>query len=238
MTSPGWPLVHLAAQLLERDDREAVLGDLAEERESSWRGLFDVLGLFFRREARVWQDSRPWIAGLGLALPCGYLLTLVSVSVSCNYQRIINHKVLTGHTPTAHEGYFLFFCHIFLLIAWSWVGGYVVGSMSRRTLWCSASLTILAGAYCLATFCMDAVLPKICYFLFVLPAIVGACQGIRQVRVTPNAATLLALTITILMFTASSNSALWIPNWALIWPAWYLAAATKRPVAIPVHGSL
>jgi hypothetical protein len=57
---------------------------------------------------------------------------------------------------------------------------------------------MLACAYCLAAFCMDAVVPKICYFLFILPAILGACQGMRQVRITQNAAALLALTMTTL----------------------------------------
>jgi hypothetical protein len=234
MNSAGWPLVQLAAQLLEPDEREAVLGDLAEEKESTWRGLLDIVGLFFRREAQLQNDPKPWLVGFGLALPCVYLLMIVSVSVSCTYQRLFNHRVFTGHFPTGHEGYFLFFCHIFLLIAWSWVGGYVVGSMSRRTLWWSAILSMLACAYCLATFCLDGV-PRTCNLLFVLPAILGAYQGMRHLRITQNAAALLALTMAIVMIAAWTSSALWIFNWALLCPSWYLVATAHKPLAAAIH---
>jgi hypothetical protein len=39
MTSTGWSFVEAAARLLARDEREAVLGDLAEADESAWQGL-------------------------------------------------------------------------------------------------------------------------------------------------------------------------------------------------------
>jgi hypothetical protein len=66
----------------------------------------------------------------------------VSVSVTCTYQRLVNHKVYAGNWPTGHEGFPLLLCHIFLLIAWSWSAGYIVGSVSRRTLWASAALSV------------------------------------------------------------------------------------------------
>ncbi len=59
MTRVDWSLVQIAAQLLERDEREAVLGDLVETGESAWQGLLDVLGLVIRREATVWKTWRP-----------------------------------------------------------------------------------------------------------------------------------------------------------------------------------
>ena len=37
MTALGWSMVDVVAQLLERDEREAVCGDLAESGESSGR---------------------------------------------------------------------------------------------------------------------------------------------------------------------------------------------------------
>ena len=36
MTSGGWPLVEVAARLLEGDERNAVLGDLQEASETAW----------------------------------------------------------------------------------------------------------------------------------------------------------------------------------------------------------
>jgi hypothetical protein len=39
MTRANWSLVDVAAQLLECDERETVLGDLLEAGESAWQGL-------------------------------------------------------------------------------------------------------------------------------------------------------------------------------------------------------
>jgi hypothetical protein len=52
-----WSLVEVASQPLERDEREAVLGDLLEADESAWHGLLDVLGLVIRRQVELWKIS-------------------------------------------------------------------------------------------------------------------------------------------------------------------------------------
>jgi len=44
MTNAGWRAVELAAQLLDHDESEAVLGDLVESGESWWRDLLDISG--------------------------------------------------------------------------------------------------------------------------------------------------------------------------------------------------
>jgi len=224
MSGIAWPVVELASRLLDREEREAVVGDLVEANESAWRGLFEVFGLVLRRQAYLWKGPRPWIAGLFVALPASYLLMYVSVSVSCTYQRLVNHKVYGWHWPTGHEGFPLLLCHIFLLITWSWSAGYMVGSVSRRTLWASAALSVVPSVFCLHMF-PAASLPRLCMFLFLLPAILGVGQGLRNTRISLRTASLLALTMTLLMISAWSNQALWILNWALILPAWYLVAA-------------
>jgi hypothetical protein len=227
MNATGWPLVELTSKLLERDEREAVLGDLAESSESAWHGLLDVFGLVLRREAGVWKTPRPWLAGFGVALPISFLLMGVSLSVSCTYQRLIHHKVYDCWWPTGHEGFSLLVCHILLLITWSWAGGYVVGVVSRRTLWVSAALSLLPSVICLGGFRLEA-LSRLSLFLFLLPAILGVRQGMRNARISLRSASLLALTITVLMISAWSSKALWIFNWALILPTWYLVATTWR----------
>src|ERR1700724_1913055 len=88
MTSVGGSLVEAAARLLERDERQAVLGDLVEASESTWQGLLGVLGLVFRREAFLWKSWRPWLAGFGVALPSSSLLMGASLSVSWSYMRL------------------------------------------------------------------------------------------------------------------------------------------------------
>ena len=68
MTTLGWSMVDAVSQLLERDEREAVRGDLAESGESAGQALMDVLGLVVRRHILHWKSWRPWLAAFGLAL--------------------------------------------------------------------------------------------------------------------------------------------------------------------------
>jgi hypothetical protein len=221
------PLVGLVSKLLDRDEREAVLGDLVETNESSWLGFLDVFDLVFRRQVGLWKNPGPWVAGFVITLPSSYLLMYVSLSVSCTYQRLVNHKVYGWHWPTGHEGFPLLLCHIFLLIAWSWSGGYIVGSVSRRTLWVSAGLSVLPPIYFV---CMhpSGPLSRICFFLFLVPAIFGAQRGLRNARLSLHWSSLLALTTTVLMICAWSNNALWVLNWTLILLAWSLVAIAWR----------
>jgi hypothetical protein len=223
MNAIVWPLVELSSKLLGHEEREVVLGDLQETKESAWRAMLDVLGLVVRRQAGLWRDPRPWLAGFVVALPCSYLLMIASFSVTCTYQRLVNHKVYPWHSPTGHEGFPLLLCHIVLLVAWSWSAGYVVGSVSRRTLWVSAVLSALPFW---SVLCMS--VSSSCFLLFLPPAILGVRQGRQSSRISFRAASILALTMTVLMISAWSNQALWVRNWALLCPAWYLAAAAWR----------
>ena len=86
MTRVGWSPVDTIAQLLEREERDAVQGDLVEAGESPWQALLDVLGLVARRQAGVWRNWRPWLAAFGLAVPSSFLLMGFSLSVSRAYQ--------------------------------------------------------------------------------------------------------------------------------------------------------
>jgi hypothetical protein len=220
MNTIVWPLVELSSRLLDHEEREVVLGDLLETNENAWRGFVDVFGLVSRRQAGLWRDPRPWLAGFALAIPSSYLLMTASLSVSCTYQRLVNHKVYAGLWPTGHEGFPLLLCHIFLLIAWSWSAGYMVGTASRRTLWASAALSTLP---CWFFLCLPFYGPS--FLLFLPPAILGVRRGWRGAPVSLCAASVLALTMTVLMISAWSNEALWVVNWALLCPAWYLVAA-------------
>src|ERR1700722_13808414 len=76
-----WRLVEWVAQFLERDEREVVLGDLAEGREVGFRGLMDVLGLVLRRQA-VHLEWRSGLVGAGLSFGGSLLLMGISVSLS------------------------------------------------------------------------------------------------------------------------------------------------------------
>jgi hypothetical protein len=219
MTRIAWSLVDAVSQLLERDEREAVRGDLAEAGESAWQGLAAVAGLVIRRQALLWKNWRPWLAAFGLALPSSFLLMGFSLSVSHAYQQFLN-------TPM-RAGFSLFVCNVLLLAGWSWTGGFVVGSVSRRTVWVSAVLSFLPCLFCLERFRMES-LSRFCLLLFLPPAIWGVWRGLRIARIKPSAAIVLALAVTALTIPMWSSKGAWIPNWALSWPAWYLVATAWR----------
>src|ERR1700733_4230508 len=189
MNTSAWPLVELSTRLLDPQEREVVLGDLVETQETTWRGLLDVFGLVLRRQAGLWRDLRPWVAGFAVAFPSSYLLMIASFSVTCTYQRLVNHRVFVGHWPTGHEGFPLLFCHMLLLIAWSWTAGYVVGSVSRRTLWGSV---VLAAVPALLDLCMSGL--WLSFFLFLPPAMLGVWRGRQSPQISFRAASVLAHT--------------------------------------------
>ena len=227
MTGVRWSIVKKAARLLEREEREAVLGDIAESGENALQGLVDVLGLVVRRQAGLWKSWRPWLAAFGLALPCSFLLMGYSLSVSQTYQHFIGPTVLRATGLTIGPGLTLLLCNVFLLAAWSWTGGFVVGSMSRRTVWVSAALSFFPCLFCLARFRIESV-SRFCLLLFLFPAIWGVLRGLRIAQIKLSSALLLAIGVTALTIPTWSNSGPWIPNWALSWPAWYLVATSWR----------
>jgi hypothetical protein len=51
-------LLEAVARLLAREEREVVLGDLVEARETAWRALLGVLGLVAQREVGLWKGWR------------------------------------------------------------------------------------------------------------------------------------------------------------------------------------
>ncbi len=227
MTSPLWSLVEFAARPLDSDEREAVLGDSLEAGDSTWQALFGVLGFVFRRQILLWKSWRPWLAVFVFGLPSTNLLMYVSVSVTCTFDRLMGINI-GRWAPTGHEGFALLLCHIFLLIAWAWTSGFTLGSLSPKTLWLNAALFVYLAFHFEDHFRIDSI-SSFAPFLFLLPAIWGVRQGMRTVRLRFAPAFLLAATITVLMIAAWNSSALWIFNWLLICPAWFLVAMARRP---------
>jgi hypothetical protein len=204
-------LVQVAAQLLGPYEREAVLGDLNEAGESSWRGLLGVLGLVIRRETDRWKSWQPWAAAFGLALPFSFVLMGFSLSVGWSYQHFIG----------AGAGFWPLVGRLFLLVAWSWTGGFVVASLSRRTLWVSIVATCAPCLFCLARF-RESSLPSICLLLFLVPAIAGVFKGLHITRIKLHWAVMLAIAITTVMILTGKIS------WVLVWPVWYMAATAWK----------
>jgi len=227
MTTISWSFVEVAARLLEGEEREVVLGDLREAGEGGLQGLLDVFGLAFRRHLVLWKDWRPWVASFGLALPGSLLLMGFSVSVSQTYQRLFHPTILKATGLAVGPGLTLLLCNVFLLAAWSWTGGFVMGSISRRTVRVSAALSFLPCVFCLARFRVES-LSRFCLLLFMFPAVWGVRRGLQISQIRLRTALILAVAITLLTSPTWSSSGSWIPNWALSWPAWYLVATAWR----------
>ena len=209
-----WRVVEGAAGLLGREDREAVLGDLVEAGEGAWCGLLDVLGLVVRRQVELWKSWRPWVAAVGVALPFSFLLMGFSVSVSLGYRQVM----------ALHGGWGELVGRGVLLVVLAWASGFVVGAVSRRTLWVSVVATFSPCLFCLARFRI-ASLSRGCLLLFVLPAVLGVWRGLRGL-IRTEVALVLAVGVTIGMGLWGA----WWVNWFLVWPVWYLVVARERKV--------
>jgi hypothetical protein len=218
MTS--WSFLEAASQLLPLDEREAVLGDLTEAEESPRQMLVEVLGLVVRRHLALWKSWQPWLAAFGLVLPSSFLLMAMSVSLSSTFQRMHWQMV------TEHDAVLNLMAVVFLLISWSWAAGFVVSFISRRTLWVSGIACLMPCLFCLARFRMET-LPRFSLFLFILPAAFGVWHGMRIVRIRRSFATVMAVAVTMLMIL-TWNREFWLPNVALLWPIWYIAAMALR----------
>ena len=148
-------LVDVVSRMLEPDERDAVRGDLAESGATGRRALREVLGLVARWQTALWMDWRPWLALMGVVIPLGLLLSQVSRSWA-NSTAIYAFLIVNNWTWSYLEYPDLrldilhritgFVLHSVTLIGWAWTSGFVLGSLSRRTLWVTATL------FCLAVF--------------------------------------------------------------------------------------
>jgi hypothetical protein len=160
-------------------------------------------------------------------LPGSLLLMGFSLSVSQTYQRLIHPTIFKATGLTVGPGLTLLLCNVFLLACWSWTGGFVMGSISRRTVRVSAVLSFLPCVFCLARFRVES-LSRFSLLLFLLPAVWGVCRGVQIAQIRLRSALILAAAITLLTIPTWTSKGSWIPNWALSWPAWYLVAMAWR----------
>ncbi len=206
-------LVEMAAGFLGPEEREVVLGDLAESGADVWSGLLSVLGFVVRQQLELWRSWRPWVAS-GVSLPGSLLLLGVSFALS-------EHARDLRRSGSIH---WTIVCEALLMLAWAWTSGFMVGSLSRCTRWISIALCAIPCLSCVLRF-HDTSLSRFCVLLFLAPGVVGAIQGIRRVRLQLRNAVVLVTAITGLMLVWSGMSA-W--NWPLLLPSWFLVATGER----------
>lgn len=219
--SGAWSCVEAASLLLRRDEREAVLGDLAEAEESVASALLAVLNLVLRREMQLWTSWRPWAASFGLALPASLFLMGFSLAASDGFARLIR-------VPLAGRIAFPLLAiplgRFVLLICWGWMAGFAVGSISRRTLWASALACCAPCVFCLAEW-PGTWVAGLQLLLFLAPALWGVWCAQRKTRLGVLWAVFLAATATFvpLMWNIGGLYGL-----GLLWPGWFLVLESQR----------
>ena len=135
-----WWLVNSSAQMLESGEREAVRGDLAESGETGSQALRHVVGLVIRRQLSIWTDWRPWLTLLGLVVPLGLLLSVISRRMAAT-SAVYIWMYANNLDPSlfAYRGFWYQFAdtvaEIFKMYlslgCWSWTSGFVLGFASR-----------------------------------------------------------------------------------------------------------
>jgi hypothetical protein len=233
-----WWLVDIVSRVLEPDERDAVRGDLAESGEAGGQALRDVLGLALRRQAALWKGWRPLLALVGLVVPLGVLLGLVSRRMadgSAIYVWLYANNwdwTLLGNAAFRHEfphyvaaiffGYVTLFC-------WSWSSGFVLGSTSRHSITITGvlfGLVLLFGALLGAppssinAAVFDLTFYRVMFPLIVqgalvlIPSVWGMRQGLQVARLRPLLRTI--------VWTAAiaTLAAIAIENWGFVTVGW------------------
>lgn len=209
--------IEIMARLLHPDDREVVLGDLAEQKQSGWSGFWAVLGFVIRQQAEYWRSWHSWIVG-GAVIPATLLLLGASFRFSLDIRDLWQGGDLRA--PLIYQ--------TALLIIWAWTSGFAIGTLSRRTGWMSPLLFTIPCFSCLTSF-REPSLSCLCLLLFLPPALIGAILGRRWMRMDFAQAVMVALAATGAMLLWPGMPVLY---WLLLLPAGYLTWTSEWPAGL------
>lgn len=134
-------LLDWLSSFLDEDDRETVLGDMAEEDASYRASVVAVCGLVLRKEVEKWRSASPWLVLILLLLP--FVLLLVVVLRALTDVSAIYLWMLVNNADSdllRQPGYWsnVRACTPYLLwsalalVGWSWCTGFVIGSACKK----------------------------------------------------------------------------------------------------------
>jgi hypothetical protein len=255
----GWWLADQASRLLDQDERQAVRGDFTELGMTSAAALREVLGLVVRRQIGMWANWGPWLALVGLVVPLGFLLNVISrhwAASSAVYAWLYVNNWTWGYLESPGARLDLlnisvaFVRECITLTCWAWTVGFALGSLSRRASWINGGLfgVVLLGGTIAGTAAPvggnAVVLANVFYrvlFLFglrvvlvLLPALAGMLTALRLVRPPLSRAIGWFVAVTILTWWAAPSI-----EFAAIWSMWSLSGADPLPGGISAwRGSL
>lgn len=163
VTGSLWQLVTFLAAALGESERDAVLGDLTESRESGGRALWEVAGLVLRRQAAAWADWRAWAVMAGTVMPLCLVISVfsrgVSVEAAVYTWMYANNSDLNllrnwGFWYVLADACSVILIRGLILVGWAWTIGFVTGASSRRFLRASA-----VGLFASLLFCESLAAP-------------------------------------------------------------------------------
>jgi hypothetical protein len=225
----AWFLLERVSCILEPAEREAVLGDLKEAGEGPWQTLVEIVGLVLRRQAGHWKDWRPWVAAFGVSVPMSFMLMGGSVMLFSGFVTLAQASA-AGQLFAAEVE--ILSVQAMLLAGWSWTCGYLVGSVSRRTVWFSVMAYCAPCLFCLSRFHTET-FSRLSLLLFVFPLAVGLWQGRRGQRMGRRFGVAVAAIVTALAIITQvgatggvGNASRWICSLVQTLPSWCLAAAS------------
>jgi hypothetical protein len=174
----------------------------------------------------LWIDWRPWLALVGIVIPIGMLLSYTTRWFADGTSlEILRPGAYLGYPGWRRDPAAFVMVTVFggaLLGGWSWTSGFVLGSLSRRTLWVTATLfclVVLLGTFGTTTTArvyhsdvfakriFGVVLPRIVRtFLVLFPAWLGMRRSLRPYQRPPLS--IIAAAIAIATLTAAATKSL------------------------------
>jgi hypothetical protein len=152
-----WALVLWLSRSLDEDEREAVLGDLAESSESPTKAFRHMFGLVLRRQAAVWRNWRLWFIFAAVLPPLS--LALCAISQSAGHEFAVYTWMYANNSDWAllrSFGFWYVFAgaatglllSLFTLACWSWCAGFLLGGLGKEVLRTSKILMLIFLAAC------------------------------------------------------------------------------------------
>jgi hypothetical protein len=266
MTGIRWGLVHLLLRGLAPEERDAVLGDMIELRSPVGSALRDAAGLLVRRQAAGLASWQGLLTLLAVVVPLAMLIGLLSrfyaegsainafIYVDNWSSAVLDspggRKDLVGVVLTQLAGFAT-------LGVWSWMMGFMIGSLSRATAWvngCVFALVLFGeflavpqyhhpgNAAVFESMAYQVVLPlSIRAYLVLGPVVWGMRDGAR--RTVPATPVTIVLVVIAAVLTARASR--WVGfaangGWWPLWSAWPLAvqAAVWLPLVHLIGASV
>lgn len=141
MTALQVKLLDWLSSFLDENDRETVLGDMAEEDAGYRASAMAVCGLVLRKEVERWRSISPWLVLVLLLLPCVFLLVVVTNAVT-DVNAIYLWMLVNNADPDLlrQAGYWStvkgcmpqLLWSVLALAGWSWCSGFVIGAACRK----------------------------------------------------------------------------------------------------------